>query len=515
MKKKNSIHAKKIEIMDTTPRDGLQSPGIKVSPLEKEQMVRLAIERVGVDRVEIASARVAADRDTVQAIAAWAERAGHADKIEVLTFLDDGKSLQWVGPTGCRTLNLLVKGSERHCRDGLGWNFTQQLAMIRREVEGAVSCGFNVNIYLEHWSDGMRESPVFTMDLLGRLNELPVKRLMLCDTLGILSPREVRHFVRAVRTMVGPERHLDGHFHNDYGLAVANSLEAAAAGCNGLHGSWIGLGERTGNTPLPAMIVGLHDHLGLATSVKEKELAKISGVISAFTRREVAVNEPIVGRDVFTHTAGVHASGEEKNDLYTSQLAAKRFGRQKGQDMGPLGGRASVRQNLKSLGLKLKPVQVKLVENAVVEITDRGRHVSQADLLMIIADVLGQPALVPLRLLEAEVTSVLGQGARIRMKISFQSNEYRIEGTGSGGFDASIDAVANWAKEVQPNLHLPKLQSFQIRVPTTGDPGALVPATAGWENGEGDFSTTGLDSDQVFAAIKGWLDAINLCNYRK
>ena len=148
-----------VEIMDTTLRDGEQTTGVSFMPHEKLMICRALLEDLNVDRVEVASARVSdGELEAVQRITRWAASKDWLDRVEVLGFVDDGKSLDWMEQAGARTLNLLAKGSRRHCEGQLGKSPEEHIADIRRNVLMAAERGIAVNLYLEDWSGGVKEA---------------------------------------------------------------------------------------------------------------------------------------------------------------------------------------------------------------------------------------------------------------------------------------------------------------------------------------------------------------------
>ena len=178
-----------VELMDTTLRDGEQTSGVSFSTSEKLAITRLLLGELHVPRIEIASARVSeGERDTVRKVCAWAERTGNIGAIEVLGFLDNGVSIKWIKDVGGRVINLLAKGSEKHCRLQLKQTPEEHFATIEREVMRATEAGLEVNIYLEDWSNGMKHSPDYVFAMMESIKRLPIKRFMLPDTLGILNP---------------------------------------------------------------------------------------------------------------------------------------------------------------------------------------------------------------------------------------------------------------------------------------------------------------------------------------
>ena len=310
-----------IEIMDTTLRDGEQTSGVSFSASEKLTIAQLLLTELKVDRIEIASARVSeGEFQAVKKITSWAAANGFLDKVEVLTFVDGGTSVQWMLDAGAKVMNLLTKGSLNHLKHQLKKTPEQHFNEIGETIALAKSKGLSVNVYLEDWSNGMRNSANYVFQYLDFLTTQPVDRVLLPDTLGILTPYEVSDFIRQLVSRY-PTTHFDFHAHNDYDLGTANALEAVRCGVHGLHLTVNGMGERAGNAPLASVIAVLNDYQkDVKTSVCEKSLYRVSKLVETFSGFRIPVNKPVVGENVFTQTAGIHADGDHKNNLYFNDM---------------------------------------------------------------------------------------------------------------------------------------------------------------------------------------------------
>ena len=318
---------RKIEIMDTTLRDGEQTSGVSFAAQEKLSIVNLLLDELKVDRVEIASARVSEGEFLyVQKMAQWAKVNGYIDKLEVLGFVDGGTSLQWIVDAGCKVVNLLCKGSLKHCTYQLKKTAEEHLQDVKECVNKAKEMGLTVNLYLEDWSNGMRDSKEYVFHMMDSLIKEPITRFMLPDTLGILNPDETKMFCSEMIQRY-PGIHFDFHAHNDYDLAVANVFEAIKAGVKGVHVTVNGLGERAGNAPLTSVAALIHDHMGLQTNMVESKLYNVSKVVESYSGVRIPNNKPVIGDNVFTQVAGVHADGDKKKNLYFNDLMPERFGR--------------------------------------------------------------------------------------------------------------------------------------------------------------------------------------------
>lgn len=219
----------------------------------------------------------------------------------------------------------------------------QHLADILGVVCYAHGKGMDVNVYLEDWSNGIKDSPDYVFGLVDGLKDCGIKRFMLPDTLGVLNPLQVIEFMRKMKKCY-PDLHFDFHAHNDYDLAVSNVLAAVLSGVKGLHTTINGLGERAGNAPLASVQAILKDHFHAITNIDESRLNVVSRLVESYSGVTIPANKPIVGDSVFTQVAGVHADGDNKNNLYCNDLLPERFGRIREYALGKNSGKANIRK---------------------------------------------------------------------------------------------------------------------------------------------------------------------------
>jgi D-citramalate synthase len=329
--------------MDTTLRDGEQTSGVSFSATEKLTIAKLLLTDLNVDRIEIASARVSeGEFQAVKKITDWAKENGYIDRVEVLTFVDGDVSVNWMLEAGAKVMNLLTKGSLNHLTHQLKKTEAQHFAEIAAVLKLAKEKGLKSNVYLEDWSNGMRHSKEYVIHYLDFIKDQPIERILLPDTLGVLTPRETFEFVSELVNKY-PTIHFDFHAHNDYDLGTANVLEAVKAGAKGLHLTINGMGERAGNASLASAVAVLHDNMKeVKTSVNEKSLYSVSKLVETFSGFRIPANKPVVGENVFTQTAGIHADGDKKNNLYFNDLMPERFGRQRRYALGKTSGKANI-----------------------------------------------------------------------------------------------------------------------------------------------------------------------------
>ncbi|WP_338158934.1 alpha-isopropylmalate synthase regulatory domain-containing protein [uncultured Phocaeicola sp.] len=499
-----------IEIMDTTLRDGEQTSGVSFVAREKLMIARLLLEDLKVDRVEVASARVSeGEFNAVKMICDWASARNMLSRVEVLGFVDGKVSVDWIHKAGCRVINLLTKGSEKHCTYQLKKTLAEHVADIREVVRYAQQCDMSVNVYLEDWSNGIKDSPDYVFGLIDGLQDMGIKRFMLPDTLGILNPLQVIEFMRKMKKRY-PDLHFDFHAHNDYDLAVSNVLAAVLSGVKGLHTTINGLGERAGNAPLASVQAILKDHFQAITHIDESRLNDVSRVVESYSGVTIPANKPIVGDSVFTQVAGVHADGDNKNNLYCNDLLPERFGRVREYALGKTSGKANIRKNLERLGLELDEEAMRKVTERIIQLGDRKELVTQEDLPYIISDVLKHDgANNKVRLLSYFVTLAQGLKPMATLNIEIDGKTYQESSSGDGQYDAFVRALRKIYKGVLKRT-FPMLVNYAVSIPPGGRTDAFVHTVITWSYEGREFRTRGLDADQTEAAIKATIKMLNI-----
>ena len=501
---------KKIEIMDTTLRDGEQTSGVSFSLSEKLTITQLLLEELRVDRVEVASARVSeGEFASVKAIMDWALKHGHPEKIEVLSFVDQGVSIEWMSKAGVKVQNLLTKGSLNHLKHQLKKTPEQHFAEISDIFILASKHGISSNVYLEDWSNGMRNSPEYVFQYLDFLSEQPVKRVLLPDTLGVLTPSETFKYISAIKSRY-PKIHFDFHAHNDYDLANANILEAIKAGADGLHLTVNGMGERAGNASMASAVAAINDFMPeVEININEEAIYRVSKLVETFSGIRIPSNKPIVGDNVFTQTAGIHADGDSKNNLYFNDLLPERFGRKRTYALGKTSGKANIEKNLQELGLKLSNEDLKKVTQRVIELGDLKETVTKEDLPYIISDILNSPSTTDKVIVDSYVlTHSKGLRPSATISVRFDGELFEENAQGDGQFDAFMKALAKVYDKKKACL--PNLIDYAVRIAPGSNSDALCETIITWETPTKKFITRGLDSDQTVCAIKATQKMLNI-----
>lgn len=499
---------RQIKIMDTTLRDGEQTTGVSFTAIEKLSIAKLLITELKVDYLEVASARVSDGEFTaVKSICKWAKKAGQLEKVEILGFVDGKESLEWIQKAGGKVINLLCKGSLKHVLGQLKKTPEEHAVDIKALVKNAEAMHIRVNVYLEDWSNGMRESQDYVMFLMDQLKDQKIERFMLPDTLGVLSPSETAKYCNIMKDNY-PELSFDFHAHNDYDLAIANVIEAINTGISCVHTTVNGLGERAGNAPVSSVVAVIKDQLKMKTAIDESKLSKISKLVESFSGVRIATNKPLIGEFVFTQCSGVHADGDNKGNLYQNDLVPERFGRQTSYALGKTSGKSNISKNLETLGLKLDSESLKKVTAKVIALGDLKKIVTIDDLPYIVADVLKRGSVAEkVKIQQYSISLSKGLSPSASIMLDINNEKFEAYSEGDGQYDAFMNALKKiFLKRDKP---FPTLLDYTVAIPPGGKTDALVETVITWKLNR-EFKTKGLETDQTTAAIVATEKMLNL-----
>ena len=339
-----------------------------------------------------------------------------------------------------------------------------------------------------------------------------IEKLFDLGVMGMVVPEE---FGGIITTLFNRVPNIDRaiisvHCHNDLGMATANSITAIQHGARQIECCMNGLGERAGNAPLASVQAILKDHFNAITNIDESRLNDVSRVVGSYSGIVIPANKPIVGENVFTQVAGVHADGDNKSNLYCNDLLPERFGRIREYALGKTSGKANIRKNLESLGLELDEESMRKVTERIIELGDKKELVTQEDLPYIISDVLKHDGMNnKVKLKSYFVTLASGLKPMATLSVEIDGQVYEESSSGDGQYDAFVRALRKIYK-VTLGRKFPMLINYAVSIPPGGRTDAFVQTVITWSFGEKVFRTRGLDADQTEAAIKATIKMLNI-----
>jgi D-citramalate synthase len=275
-----------------------------------------------------------------------------------------------------------------------------------------------------------------------------------------------------------------------------------------VHTTINGLGERAGNAPLSSVIATIKDHLKMKTNVNESQLNKVSKLVESFSGIRIPTNKPLIGEFVFTQCSGIHADGDNKNNLYFNDLLPERFGRIRQYALGKTSGKANIKKNLEDLGIELDPESLKKVTQRIIELGDKKETVTSDELPYIVADVLQNELIEQnIRVVNYSVSHTMGLRPVANVSLEIKGKIYEEISDGDGQYDAFVKALRKIYKRLDKSF--PKLIDYVVTIPPGGKTDALVETVITWKNSR-EFKTKGLDPDQNAAAIKATIRMLNI-----
>ncbi len=237
-------------------------------------------------------------------------------------------------------------------------------------------------------------------------------------------------------------------------------------------------------------------------------------MVETFSGVRIPANKPLTGEYVFTQCSGVHADGDNKDNLYFSRLMPERFGRVRRYALGKTSGKANIKKNLDELGIKLGPEDMKKVTQRVIELGDKKKSVTTEDLPYIISDVLKSETVAQnIRIRNYNLSLVHGLRPVASLSLQINKEVYSETSVGDGQYDAFMKAL----RRIYDRLGkaYPSLTDYWVSIPPGGMTDALVETVITWEHNNQEFKTRGLDADQTEAAIKATLKMLNIMENRE
>ena len=486
----------KIRVFDTTLRDGEQTPGVSLTP---ENKVRIAqrLDELGVDVIEAGFAAVSkGEMEAVKLIAQQGLKAEICSASRGTT-----GDIDAVAESNADSIHLIIPTSDLHLKYKIRKTRKQILKITQERVEQAKNRGLIVELSAE---DATRSDIKFLIELFTKGINAGADRIVACDTVGVLTPeKSFELFAKLREALKVPV--ISVHCHNDFGMAVANSIAALRAGANQFHATINGLGERAGNASLEEIVIALKSLYKKDLNIKTDLLYSISQLVSRLTGIHVQPNKAIVGENAFTHESGIHTQGLLANPLTYEPISPELVGGTRRISPGKHSGSAGIKDTLTKMGLKPTEEQLKEIALRVKNVGDKGKLVMDADLLAIAETVMGLKKVKPIQL--KEITVVSGDKVTPTASVRLTLNKKEVCGAafGVGPVDASINAVKAAILETEP-IHLEKYHVKAI----TGGTDAMVEVVVTMRKGDRKATAMGVREDIVMASLEAVISGINV-----
>ncbi|MBS7624574.1 2-isopropylmalate synthase [Candidatus Bathyarchaeota archaeon] len=494
--KPGSYLPKKVKILDTTLRDGEQTPEVSLTP-DKKVLIAKKLDEIGVDIIEAGFA--AASEGEAEAIKLIAKENLRA---EICSFARGVKSdIDAALKCDVDSIFLVIPASDIHIRHKLRKTREEVLKMVEECVDYAKDHGLVVEFGPE---DSTRSDINFLKETINAAVKAGAERVTPPDTVGILTPEKSYELFSNLKRAF-PNVPFGVHCHDDFGLAVANTLAALMAGAEEAHVTVNGLGERAGNAALEEVAVALKIHYGVETSIKTELLYDLSMLVSRLTGIVIQPNKAIVGENAFTHESGIHTHAILSEPTTYEAIPPELVGRKRRIVAGKHAGSHGIRAALMEMGLNPTEEQLKEIFKRVKEVGDKGKRVTDADLKAIAEAVMGIPSIQPIKL--EELTVVTGNSVTPTASVKLNVNGRTIieAATGVGPVDAAINAIRKAVSAIEPI----RLEEYYVKA-ITGGTDAVVEVIVRLRKGDQVATAMGVHEDIVMASVNAMISGINV-----
>ncbi len=491
-----SSFPKKIRFFDTTLRDGEQTPGVSLTP-ENKFRIASHLDELGVDVIEAGFAAVS--EGEINAIKRIAEQ---GFKAEICSCARGVMSdIDAVIRSDADSIHLVIPTSDLHLQYKLKKSREEVLEITRDCVQYAKDHGLIVELSAE---DATRSDIDFLTKVFSRSVSIGADRICPCDTVGVLTPEKGYELFSKLKKSF-PDVSISTHCHNDFGMAVANSVAALRAGANQVHATINGLGERAGNAALEEIAVALKAIYGVEIPIKTELLYGTSRLLARLTGIPIQPNKAIVGDNAFTHESGIHTHAVLTYPSTYEPIAPELVGVTRRLVAGKHAGTHGIKAALEVMGLHPTDKQLKETFFRVKSLGDKGKRITDADLLAIAEAVMGLPNIRPIKL--EEITVVTGDKvtSTASVRLSLNGKMVAEAATGVGPVDAAINAVRKAVLIVEP-IHLEHYHVAAI----TGGTDAVVEVHVRLRKGDRTATAMEVREDIVMASVEAMLSGMNV-----
>ena len=476
-------------------RDGEQTPGVSLVP-ENKLRIAQRLDELGVDFIEAGFAAVSeGEMESVALIAKQGLRA------QVFSAARGTKNdVDAVLKSGASGVSMIIPTSDLHIEVKLRKTREQILATTHEVVSYAKAHGLAVELLAE---DATRSDFDYLTKVFLTAVDAGVDRVVPCDTVGILTPERSAEFFSNLKKSIKVP--VAVHCHNDFGMAVANTVAALGSGAEECHSTINGLGERAGNAALEEIVITLRSLYKLDLNIKTELLFGTSQLVSRLTGVHVQPNKAVVGENAFTHESGIHTQGVFANPLTYEPIAPELVGCQRRIAAGKHSGSNAIRADLNNMGLKPTESQFKQIFQRIKELGDKGKTVMDADVLAIAETVMGLGGDKPIQL--EEMTYVGGDKVTSTASVRLKLNGKVVWGAavGVGPVDAAINAVKDAIAETEPIT----LEQYNVKA-ITGGTDAMVEVLVHMRKGNRTVTAMGVREDIVKASMEAVLSGMNV-----
>ncbi|VVB66558.1 2-isopropylmalate synthase [Candidatus Gugararchaeum adminiculabundum] len=489
---------KRVRILDTTLRDGEQTPGVSFKKEEKIEIAE-AVDGLGVDFIEAGfPINSQPEFDVVKEIAGMGLKA----KVVALARVLD-QDLDSAMKTECGMVHTFVSTSDIHLQYQMNKTRSEVKALAVSAVRKVKQAGF---ICLFSAMDATRTPMNYLSEVLKAVEAEGVDYINVPDTVGVMHPSAMRHFITEVKKQV--KTPIDVHNHNDYGLAVANSLAAVEAGADGVQVTVNGMGERSGNASVEQVVMALHTLYGIKTNVKTEKLTAVSKLVAKYSEAPLAPFFPIVGDNAFAHESGIHAHAVMRSSDTFEPFPAEMVGQKSRIVIGKHSGKAAIEATLKTLGYE-KVDQKLLVDitNKIKELAESKKRVYDEDVVAVAEDILGYAKKEKPLIIVDEVSVMTGNKITPTASVVLRYGNDILKGAAQGV--GPVDAASNAIRQIVGNEAKIVLKEYNLRA-ITGGTDALADVTIKIENEKGrQFVANAVKEDIVMASVEALIRAVN------
>jgi isopropylmalate/citramalate/homocitrate synthase-like protein len=485
-----------VRFLDTTLRDGEQTPGIALTPTKKLQIAR-KLDQLGVDVIEAGFAAVSDGE--LQAVKLIASEDMEAEICSAARGVKG--DIDAAIDAGVDSVNIIIPTSDLHIKRKLGKGREDVLDMMAEAVDHVKTHGLVAELSTE---DGSRTEPSFLKQVIGTGLEHGLDRATLCDTVGILTPERACALFRDLRTEF-PDAVIGVHCHDDFGLAVANSLAALRSGADQVHATVNGIGERAGNASLEEVAVALRVMYGVEIGVRTEMLHDASQLVSRLTGVIVQPNKAIVGENAFAHESGIHTHAVLKDPLTYEPIRPEMVGAVRRIVSGKHSGSHGIRKSLQDMGLNPDERQFTEIVQQVKGLGDGGKRITDADLFDIGQRAMGLQVEAPLKMEEFTVVTGNKITPTASVKLTLDGDTFLEAATGDGPVDATLNAVT---KAIHPGQRA-HLDTYHVEA-ITGGTDAVVNVEVRLRRDGRIVTSTGVSEDIVMASVDAFLRSMNV-----